>query len=280
MQFGSAIARTHFDAVGPTGAAALRLMFGALILAAVVRPSVRGWSGRTWLGVIMLGLALGGMNLLIYLAIDEIPLGVAVTIEFTGPLIVALVQTRRLVDGLWALVAFAGVLVLGLDSTGAFSPLGLLLAGAAALCWAGYIVASADLGGRIRGLDGLSVAMVVAALVVVPVGAAPAVSAIVVEPLLLVVFAVVAVLTSALPYALEFAALRRLPTRVFGVLSSLGPAVASIAGLVVLHEALGARQIIALVLVSAASAGVTVMGRRAPIRPSSPPPAHETPPKQ
>ena len=262
VQFGAALARTHFDALGPLGAAALRLGFGALVLLLVFRPRVRGWSGRTWLGVVLLGLALAGMNLLIYLAIDVVPLGVAVTLEFLGPLTVALVQTRRFVDAAWALLALTGVVVLGLDSSGATPLLGVLLALGAGAFWAGYIVANASLGRGDDSLGGLAVAMTVAAVVVVPLGAGDAASAVSADPSLLLVFLVVAVLTSALPYSLEMVALRRLPTRVFGVLSSLGPAVAALAGLVVLGQALGVRELVALALVTAASVGVTATARR------------------
>ena len=263
VQFGAALARTHFDALGPTGAAALRLAFGALILVVVVRPRVRGWSRRTWRGVVLLGLALAGMNSLIYLAIDVVPLGVAVTLEFLGPLVVAMAQTRRWADAAWALLALVGVVVLGLDSSGATPVLGILLALGAGAFWAAYIVANASLGRSGDGIAGLAVSMVVAALVVVPFGAADATRAVTADPSLLAVFALVALLTSALPYSLEMVALRRLPTRVFGVLSSLGPAVAAVAGLVVLGQALGLRELVALACVTAASVGVTVASGRA-----------------
>lgn len=263
LQFGSAFARTAFDEVGAIGAVALRLCFGALILLAVVRPRVRGWSSRTWLVVVALGFALGGMNTLIYLAFDHIPIGVAVTVEFTGPLVVALVQARRWADAAWALLAFAGVVLLGVDSAGGVEVVGLLLAAAAAVFWAAYILMSSQVGRAVDGLSGLAVSMLVAAVVVVPFGAAPAIDAVARHPTLLVMFVGVAVFTSALPYALELAALRRMPTRVFGVLSSLGPAIAALAGLVVLQEQLGAVQIVALALVTIASVGVSIARRRA-----------------
>lgn len=262
VQFGSAFARTHFDEIGPTGAATLRLVFAAVILVAVVRPRVGNWTRRQWLAAGVLGLALAGMNSLIYLAVARIPLGVAVTLEFTGPLVLALVQTRRLRDLLWALVAFAGVILLGLGSTTGVAVGGVLLAFGAAAFWAGYILASSRVGRETPGIDGLVVAIVVAAVVVTPFGAADAVSSVRADPWLIGVFAIVAVLTSALPYALELIALRSLPTRVFGVLSSLGPAVAALAGLVVIGQLLDLREVIALVLVTAASVGVTISRSR------------------
>jgi len=262
VQFGSAFARTFFDETGPMGAAALRLFFGSLILAAIVRPRVRTWKRRTWLTVIGLGLALAGMNSFIYLAFEHIPVGVAVTVEFLGPLMVALAQTRRITDAAWALLALAGVVLLGLDATGSLDWVGLVLAALAALFWAGYILTSSRLGTDAEGVAPLSVAMLVAAVVVVPIGAGSAVNAVTDHPTLLLVFVLVAILTSVLPYALEFIALKRMPTRVFGVLSSLGPAVAALAGLVVLHEALSWVQVLALVLVTIASVGVTVFRPR------------------
>lgn len=264
LQFGSAFARTHFAEVGPTGAATLRLVFAAVLLVVVVRPRVRHWSRAQWGAAALLGVALSGMNSLIYLAVDRIPLGVAVTLEFTGPLLLALVQTRRWRDALWALVAFCGVVLLGSGSTGGIALGGVLLAFGAGLFWAGYIVASSRVGSLIDGIDGLVVAIVVAAVIVAPFGAGRAVHALVIDPWLIGVFVIVAVLTSALPYALELVALRTLPTRVFGVLSALGPAVATLAGLVVLHQGLGLREVVALVLVSGASVAITLT-RRPPV---------------
>jgi len=262
VQFGNAFAASFFEEAGPLGAAALRLAWGAVIIVAVVRPRVNDWPARTWIGVAVLGIALAGMNSLIYLAIDSIPIGIAVTVELFGPLAVALAGVRRWVDALWAIAALGGVLLLGIQAGGALSWVGLLCAAGAALFWALYIVTSSRLGGRVRGVDGLVVAMVVAAVIVVPFGAGPAISAVRLDPWLLLVFALVAVLTSALPYALEFMALKRMPARVFGILSSLGPAVAALAGLLLLHQLLGPLQLVAIGLVTAASVGVVLSSRR------------------
>jgi inner membrane transporter RhtA len=262
VQFGNATGRAFFDSTSPTGAATLRLGFAALILLAVVRPRVHGWDRRTWLGVAGLGLALGGMNVAIYLSIDRIPIGVAVTLEFLGPLLVALVQVRRVLDAVWALLAFGGVVLLGLEPTGGLDGLGILFALTAAVCWAGYIVLSSRVGRRAAGLDGLAVAMGVALAVSLPFGAADAAGAIAAEPVLLLVFAAVALATSVIPYSFEFTALRRLETRVFGVLSALGPAMAALAGFVVLGETLGPVQLLALALVTVATIGVQRTLRR------------------
>jgi len=261
VQFGNALAGSFFEQVGPLGAAALRLTFGSLIIAAVVRPRVRAWDARTWAGVGLLGAALAGMNSLIYLAIAQIPIGVAVTVELFGPLAIAVVGIRRIVDAVWVLLAVAGVTLLALEAGGALAPAGLLLAAGAAAFWALYIVASSHLGSRVRGVDGLSVAMLVALVLVLPFGVGPATAAVTSDPWLLLIFAGVALLTSSIPYSLEFTALKSMPSRVFGVLSSLGPAVAALAGLVVLHQLLSLPQLAAIVLVTAASIGVVATSR-------------------
>jgi len=262
VQLGAAIAKTRFDEVGSVGAATLRLVIGAVVLALVVRPRVRHWNRAQWLGAIGLGLALGGMNVFIYLAFASIPIGVAVTIEFLGPLALSLVHTRRWRDVLWAVLALAGVVLLGVGPSAVTQLGGIAFAVAAAVCWAGYIVMNRHVGSIIPGVDGLAVSMLVAMLVSLPFGLRTAVTGIVADPTLLVVFGAVAVLSSVLPYALEMLALRRMPTRVFGILQSLGPAVAALAGLLVLHEALSLVEVLALACVTAASVGVTVYSSR------------------
>lgn len=262
VQFGAAIARTMFPAIGATGTLLLRLGLSAVILAILVRPRVRSWPRRAWWPVLGLGLALGLMNLSFYLALARIPLGVAVTVEFTGPLLLALVQTRRLADGLWAALAMAGVALLGLDTGADLDPVGLLFAFVAGLFWACYIVASARVGRILPGLQGLSMALVIACLIVVPLGlhALPVIAA---RPELLLGGLVVALMSSIICYGLELIALRRMPTRVFGILMSLEPAAAALGGLVVLGERLALPQLAALVMVSVASVGVTLGARNA-----------------
>jgi inner membrane transporter RhtA len=262
VQLGAAVAKTRFDEVGSVGAATLRLVIGALVLALVVRPRVRHWDRAQWTGAVLLGLALGGMNVFIYLAFATIPIGVAVTIEFLGPLTLSLVHTRRWRDVLWAVLALAGVVLLGVGPSAVTQLGGVACAVAAATCWAGYIVMNRHVGSLIPGVDGLAVSMLVAMVVSLPFGLHTAVEGVVADPTLLVVFGAVAVLSSVLPYALEMLALRRMPTRVFGVLQSLGPAVAALAGLLVLHEALSPVEVVALACVTAASVGVTVYSAR------------------
>jgi inner membrane transporter RhtA len=259
VQCGSAVARTLFDELSATGVTLLRLGIAALVLLVAVRPRVRSWTPEAWRAALLLGIAMGAMNLVFYLSLRTVPLGVAVTVEFVGPLLLALAQTRRLLDGVWALLAAGGVVLLGSDPTGAPLP-GLGLALLAGLFWAGYILASARVGRVLPGVDGLAVALAVGTVLVLPVGASGA-SAVLAEPALLLPAAGVALLSSVLPYALELTALRTMPTRVFGILMSLEPAAAALAGLLVLGQALGAWEVVALVLVSLASVGVT-LGRR------------------
>jgi inner membrane transporter RhtA len=267
VQTGAAIARTLFDDLGVAGTALLRLVIAALVLLAVLRPSVRQWSHRQWAAAALLGLALAGMNLVFYSSLNLVPLGVAVTVEFMGPLLLALVQTRRVVDFLWVALAGGGVALLGLQAaSGDVDPWGLVLAFTAGLFWAGYIVSSARVGRVLPGVDGLAVALVFSAVLVLPFGAGQA-TAVLDNPSLLLGVTLVALMSTIIPYGLEMTALRRIPTRVFGVLMSLQPAAAALSGWLVLDQVLGATQQAALVMVVCASAGVTLTRRDPPVQP-------------
>jgi inner membrane transporter RhtA len=261
VQIGSAVARTLFDDLGAAGVTFLRLAIAGLVLGLATRPRLRGWSPAAWQAAAALGLVMAGMTLVFYLALRTVPLGTAVTVEFLGPLLLALVQTRRLLDLLWALAAAAGVVMLGAGSGGSAPLGGLALALIAGLCWAGYIVLSARLGTLVPGTGGLAVSLTVAALVVLPFGAGSAV-AVVDRPVLLIGATAVALLSSVFSYGLEITALRHIPTRVFGILMSLEPAAAAVAGLLLLHQRLGLRAIVALLLVSLASLAVTLTHRQ------------------
>jgi inner membrane transporter RhtA len=170
VQFGSAIARTLFDDLGAAGVTLLRLAIAALVIGVATRPRLRGWSAAAWRSAALLGVVMAGMNLVYYLSLRTVPLGIAVTVEFLGPLLLTLVQTRRLLDLFWALLAAAGVVLLGTTNSGAAPIGGLVLAFLAGLCWAGYIVFSAKLGGQVPGTGGLAVTLAVAALLVLPFG--------------------------------------------------------------------------------------------------------------
>jgi inner membrane transporter RhtA len=253
LQVGAAFAVTLFDELGPGGAAFLRLAFAAIVLWAIWRPRLVG--DLRLAGAF--GVALGLMNWSFYQAIDRIPLGVAVTIEFAGPLAVAVIGSRRPLDGLWIVLAAAGILLLADPGGGSVDGLGVLFALTAAVCWAAYIHLSQRTGRAFPGGSGLALAMVVGALVVAPAGFIQGGGALA-EPDLLGSALVVALASSVLPYSLELEALRRLPAAVFGVLMSLEPAVAALAGLVVLGQDLGARELLAIAMVVVASAGATL----------------------
>jgi len=261
LQVGAAFAVTLFDDLGPGGAAFLRLALAAVVLLALWRPRVRGHPRADLRVAGAFGVALGLMNWSIYEAIDRIPLGVAVTIEFWGPLAVAVVGSRRPLDLLWAALAAGGILLLADPGGGAIDAAGVALALLAGGCWAAYIALSARTGRVFPGGTGLAIAMAVGALVVLPAGVAQGGGALV-QPGLLAGALVVALASSVLPYSLELEALRRLPAAVFGVLMSLEPAVAALAGLVVLGQSLVAREWVAIVLVVAASAGAAALGTR------------------
>jgi inner membrane transporter RhtA len=254
VQVGAALAKQLFGAVGSAGTVALRLFFAALVLLVVWRPSLR-MGRRAWAVVATYGAVLGVMNLCFYLALSKIPLGIAVTIEFLGPLAVAIAGSRRWLDGVWALMAAGGVVLLT-EGRGDLNLAGILLALAAGACWAGYILLSAALGRHSSDGGGLALGMTLAALVVAPVGIADSGTALL-EPWILVVGLGVALLSSVIPYSLELEALRRIPPKVFGVLMSLEPAVAALVGLLVLGELLSPVQWLAVLLVVAASAGAT-----------------------
>ncbi len=265
VQVGSGLARTLFDDLGAAGVTLLRLLLSAGLLLVAVRPAVRTWRGGAWTAALLLGGAMAGMNLVFYLALRTVPLGVAVTVEFLGPLLLSVALSRRALDVAWAGLAAGGVALLGLQGAAGVPAGGLLLAFVAGLFWAGYILASSRVGQVLPGLDGLAVALGVAALLVLPFGL-PGAAAVVHRPVLLLAAAGVALLSSVVSYGLELVALRRLPTRVFGVLMSLEPGAAALSGLVVLGQALHRREVLALLLVSAASAGATLSrGRDAPV---------------
>ena len=264
VQLGAAVAKSLFDSLGPGGTVFLRIAFAALVLFLLVRPKLGGHDRAGYLLAGLFGLTLAGMNFSIYLAFDRIPLGVAVTLEFVGPLGVAVAGSRRLLDLLWVVLAAAGILLLaplsvlgGMD----LDPVGVAFALLAGCLWASYILLSARTGSTFPGGTGLVIALCVGTFVLFPFGIAGAGYALLDPKLLLAGFGV-AMLSSAIPYSLELEALRKLPARVFGVLMSLDPAVAALAGLVVLGERLEMRAVAAIIFVTIAAAGASLFGRR------------------
>ncbi|WP_328474152.1 EamA family transporter [Actinoplanes sp. NBC_00393] len=254
VQFGSAVAALLFPKAGVAGVVALRLTIAAVLMLLVCRPRLRGHRRADWLLVAGFAVALAGMNTLIYQAIDRIPLGTAVTIEVLGPLLLSVVMARRAASWLWAGFAATGVVLLGYQGFERLNPAGAAYALGAAVMWAAYIVFSARTGRRFPKADGLALAMAGAALLTLPFGVAASGTALL-HPATLALGAAVAMLSSVLPYTLELLALRRMATATFGVLTSLGPAIAVLAGFLVLGQRLTWVELLAVALVIAASVG-------------------------
>jgi inner membrane transporter RhtA len=263
VQGGASVAKSLFPALGPPGVVFLRLLFGSIALWAIARPELRGRPRRELRLLAALGVVLVSMNVSFYEAIDRLPLGIAVTVEFLGPLGVAVVGSRRRVDFVWVGLAGGGVGLLADGGGRSVHALGLGLAALAGLCWALYITLSVPIGRAFPGASGLAPAMVLGAVLIAPWGILSAGTHLR-DPQLVGASVGVGLLSSALPWSLELEALRRLPTHVFGVVLSLEPAVAALAGFVFLHEHLRARAWIAIGLVVAASAGAALEVRRRP----------------
>ncbi len=257
VQVGAAFAKQLFDEVPPTTMVWLRLATSTVVLVALARPRLSGRTRADWLVVLGFGAALVTMNWAIYQSFARMPLGLAVTIEFLGPLTIALVGSRRRLDLLGVALAAVGVALLGFDTTGVTVP-GVAFALLAGACWAAYIPLSAATGRRWPGFSGLALASVVGAVVLAPYaviaggGDSP-----LLDPAVVGVGVLVGLLSSVVPYSLELAALRTMPSHVFGILMSLEPAAAALAGVVLLAELLGAVQWLAVACVVVASVGVT-----------------------
>ncbi|PRX45881.1 inner membrane transporter RhtA [Prauserella shujinwangii] len=276
LQFGAALAALLFPRAGALGVVTLRLVFAALLMLLVCRPRVRGHTRADWLHVAAFGVTLGGLNTLFYQAIERIPLGATVTLEVLGPLTLSVLASRRWLSVVWALLALGGVVLLGGGGFSGLDPAGVAFALAAGALWACYILLSARVGARFPRADGLALALTAGAVLSLPLGIAGAGPALL-DPVTLGLGAVVALLSSMLPYTLELLALRRLPAGTFAVLMSLGPAVAALAGFLVLRQAMTAVECLGIALVVAASMGAVRMrtvgrhdGPRRPARPRGP----------
>ncbi len=266
VQCGAAVATTLFDEVGPAGAVLLRSVFAALALALFARAGLDRLRRELRRDVAVFAIALAAMNLCFYESLDRLPLGVAVTLEFIGPLAVAVLGTRRPLDAVWGLLAGLGVVLLSKGSTaGSIDTLGAILALTAGGFWGLYILQSAKVGHE-PGLAGLAAAAAISSLLVAPFGIAQGGTALG-DPAVLAVGLAAGLLSSAIPYALELEALRRIPNAVFGVLMSLEPAVAALIGFIALSQGLAAIQLVAIGFVVIAGAGA--------LRSASSPPPRE-----
>jgi len=263
VQCGAGLATNLLREYGPLPVVLMRIVFGAILLLVFRRVRLSGASRAALLSCLALGVILAAMNALFYVALSRIPLGVAVTIEFWGPLTVAVLGSRRWLDLVWVVLAAAGIYILAGGRMGADDVVGLVAVSGAGLCWAIYI----HVGGRVARYwpdgGGLTLAMVVASLLVLPVTLVLSdVRPLLVAPLALAGGVVVALFSSAIPYTLELAALRRLPAATFGVLMSLEPAIAAAVGFLLLNQVLGLRDLVAIACVAIASAGASLSARR------------------
>lgn len=262
IQSGASLAKSMFPAVGAQGTTALRLVFASIIMLLLLRPWRARMNAATLRSVFIYGLALGGMNLLFYMSVRTVPLGIAVALEFTGPLAVAILASRRVVDFLWIGLAIIGLLLLipvgesgqAVDLVGAAYALG------AGVCWALYILYGQRAGAE-HGIQTAALGVLVAALFVAPIGIAHAGSALL-APALIPVALGVAVLSTALPYSLEMVALTRMPARTFGTLMSIEPVFAALSGLLFLGEVLSLSQWLAILAIITASVGATLSMRK------------------
>ncbi len=262
VQFGAAFADTLFDEASPAGVVLMRLMFASVVLLAFTRPRLAGRDRKDLRAAVVFGLVLAAMNWSFYEAVDRLPLGPAVTVEFIGPLAVAIAGSRKLLDLLWAALAGGGVALLAFGgSHQRLDLVGLLLAALAGALWAAYILLSQRVGSSFAGLDGLAIALTLGAVVMIPAGVADGGPALL-RPYVLVAGFAVAVLSSLIPYSLEIMALRRLSAASFGLLMSMEPAVGALAGLLVLDQRLQLLTVVAIVMVVVASAGTTLDSSR------------------
>jgi inner membrane transporter RhtA len=264
VQFGSAIATTLFHRIGADGAVLLRLLSASVVLLAIWRPRVRGVGRRELLLAACFGLVLAAMNLTFYEAIHRIPLGIGVTLEFIGPLTVAVAGSRRRLDFVWVALAAGGIVALTRGSAHGLNGLGVVLALIAGAMWGLYILVNARIGRAFPGGTGLALAMCVATVVALPFGIAQG-GAHLLSAHSLALGAAVGMLSSAIPYTCEVEALRRIATNVFGVLMSIEPAMAALAGFLVINQGLSPRELVGMALVVAASVGASRNARRAPV---------------
>lgn len=269
LQFGAAMASRLFPLVGPWGVTTLRLCLAGLLMVLIVRPRVRSWSRPQWRAVLAFAFAMAGMNGFFYLSIDLIPVAVAVTLEFLGPLVLAAVLSRRPRDAAWVLLAFLGMGLLAWESitgTTALDPLGCVYALISGAFWALYVITSARVGQAVPGRAGLAAALVLGGLMLAVVGGRDAAVGVALHPEVLWMALVTALLASVIPYTMEFSALKILPSAVFSILLSLEPAVAALVGWLLLGQPSGPVRLAAIALVIAASAGTTLSAHREGLR--------------
>lgn len=261
VQSGAAIAKTLFPAIGAAGTASIRIGISALILLIAYRPNLFQITPKQWKIVIPYGLSLGAMNLIFYLAIERINIGLAVTLEFIGPLLVAIIGSRRLIDYCWVLLAVIGIVLIAPWSNERIDPLGVLFALIAGGLWAAYIVLGGKISKIMNGGQAVSTGMLFAAILILPFGFYEN-GLTHLTPKLFGMGVALALLSSAIPFTLEMKALGQLPPRTFSILMSLEPAAAAICAFIFLQENLNFYEILAVVCVVIASAGSTLTAKK------------------
>ncbi|WP_421942733.1 EamA family transporter [Pedobacter sp.] len=261
VQGGAAIAKGIFPALGPASTSALRIVLSAIILFIYNRPSLKNLSNAQWKAVSLYGLTLGAMNLVFYFAIARIPLGLGVTLEFIGPLVLAIAGSKRILDFLWVILAAAGIALIAPWSGSGVDLLGAFLALLAGAFWAGYIV----MGGKISKImdegKAVTIGMLFASALVLPVAVFDGLLT-KVQPHFLLTGLALALLSSAIPFTLEMKALKKIPAKTFSILMSLEPAAAALSGLIFLHEYLSVNEWLAVALVIIASGGATLTAKK------------------
>lgn len=261
VQSGAAIAKGLFPAIGAAGTASLRIGISALILLIVYRPNLFQITAKQWKIVVPYGLSLGAMNLIFYLAIERIPIGLAVTLEFIGPLLVAVSGSKRLIDFLWILLAAAGIILIAPWTNNGIDILGMLLALLAGALWAAYIILGGKISKIMKGGEAVATGMLFATILIVPIGIlGNGLNNL--TPTFLFMGIALALLSSAIPFTLEMKALGQLPARTFSILMSLEPAAASICALIFLQEHLTFSEVLSVIFVVIASIGSTITSKR------------------
>lgn len=261
VQCGAAIAKTLFPAIGAAGTASIRIGVSALILLLAYRPNLKQIKPNQWKIVVPYGLCLGAMNLTFYLAIERIPIGLAVTLEFIGPLLLAIIGSKRLIDYCWVLLAAAGIVLIAPWSNDTIDTVGVLFALLAAALWATYIILGGKVSKIMHGGQAVATGMLFASLLILPFGFYEN-GLLNLTPKLFGYGVALALLSSAIPFTLEMKALGQLPPRTFSILMSLEPAAAAICAFLFLQEKLNFYEILAVVCVVSASVGATLTAKR------------------
>jgi inner membrane transporter RhtA len=261
VQCGAAIAKTLFPALGAAGTATLRIGISAIILWIVYRPNVKTITAKQWKSVIPYGLSLGAMNVIFYLAIERIPIALGVTLEFVGPLLLAIVGSKQIVDFLWAFLAAVGIALIAPWNNNGIDLLGVLFALLAGGFWSGYIILGGKISKIMKGGDAVAIGMLFATILILPFGLLSSKIGHL-NPKYLAMGAALALLSSAIPFSLEMKALKHIPARTFSILMSLEPAVAAICGLIFLQEYLSLKECLAIAAVIIASVGSTLSAKR------------------